>query len=155
MLISAMNTAAKEQAEGAGHVLEAMTVVQSIAEQAEGNSRRNREESSGLTKLADDLLRSVAQFKVGGENILPAASASATSMGGMPAAVSPTPAAMPAMGAPAAASVPPPAVVPATVAPAPSVPGQLAPLVRPDQRLGTLKPLTPLTPGAANGSSNV
>ncbi len=65
MLISAMNTAAKEQAEGAGHVLDAMTVVQTIAEQAEGNSRRNREDSAGLTVLADDLFRSVAQFKVG------------------------------------------------------------------------------------------
>ena len=64
MLISAMNLAAKEQAEGAGHVLDAMTVVQTIAEQAEGNSRRNREDSTGLTVLADDLFRSVAQFKV-------------------------------------------------------------------------------------------
>ena len=64
MLISAMNTAAKEQAEGAGHVLDAMTVVQTIAEQAEGNSRRNREDSAGLTVLAEDLFRSVAQFKV-------------------------------------------------------------------------------------------
>jgi hypothetical protein len=46
-------------------VLDAMTVVQNIAEQAEGNSRRNRDDSAGLTVLADDLFRSVAQFKVG------------------------------------------------------------------------------------------
>ncbi len=64
MLISAMNTAAKEQADGASHVLEAMNVVQTIAEHAEGDSRRNRENSVGLTVLADDLLKSVAQFKV-------------------------------------------------------------------------------------------
>lgn len=146
MLISAMNTAAKEQAEGAGHVLEAMTVVQSIAEQAEGNSRRNREESSGLTKLADNLLRSVAQFKVGAEDILQSASASSMGMPGGP---------KPAAPAPAPATVAPATVAPATVAPAtvaPATPGQLPPLVRPEQRLGTLKPLTPLSPGAANGS---
>ncbi len=79
MLISAMNTAAKEQAEGAGHVLEAMTVVQSIAEQAEGNSRRNREESAGLTKLADELITSVGQFRVGAE-IIPSASVSSAGL---------------------------------------------------------------------------
>ncbi len=134
MLISAMNTAAKEQAEGAGHVLEAMTVVQSIAEQAEGNSRRNREESGGLTSLASDLQRSVAQFKV--SNDVAPAPAPAPVRATVPATPAPAPA--PMVAAP---------VAPA--APAPSA----APPARPSERLTTLPALTPASVASrSNGS---
>jgi twitching motility protein PilJ len=65
IMIGAMNSASKEQVAGATHVVEAMSFVQAIAEQAQTGSAQTKSASSELATLAGRLTRSIAKFKVG------------------------------------------------------------------------------------------
>ena len=64
IMISAMNASSKEQVEGATHVVEALSFVQAIAEEAQTGSAQTQTASSELATLAGRLNHSVGKFKV-------------------------------------------------------------------------------------------
>ncbi len=63
-LVTEINLSGKQQVRGANGVAAAMEVVAQVADQARVGANQTKQSTQGLTQLADELNRSVAQFKL-------------------------------------------------------------------------------------------
>ncbi len=63
-LINEINLSGKQQVRGAAGVAQAMEIVAQVADQARNGAQQTKQSTQGLTELAEELNRSVAQFKL-------------------------------------------------------------------------------------------